>query len=160
MNGESDTMDRNMLLESAGRLKQATEASAAEYDAMRDSLVVRINERLLAREDIEFLVGPHNLAMMRDNHANHARFIASILKFHNPEALLDTIVWVFRAYRSRGFHVNYWAAQLNAWMDVLKEMLSADAYADILPLYEWMQVNIPAFTALSGAAGEEQRSFG
>ncbi len=40
------------------------------------------------RPDIESLVGANNIDMMKDNHANHVRFIASLLKNHDPEYLL------------------------------------------------------------------------
>ncbi len=86
---------------------------------------------------------------MKDNHANHVRFIASILRNHNPEILVDTVLWVFRAYRSRGFSSNYWAAQLNTWIEIIKEELSTETYHQVFPLYEWMQLNIPTFVKLS-----------
>lgn len=86
---------------------------------------------------------------MKDNHANHVRFIASILKNYNPDVLVDTVLWVFRAYRSHGFTTNYWAAQLNAWITILKETLTPESYKEVYFYYEWMQINIPTFVILS-----------
>ena len=108
-----------------------------------------MNSLMLERKDLEKLIGKDNERMMKDNHANHVRFIASILKNYNPEVLVDTVLWVFRAYRSHGFSTNYWATQLNSWIIILKEVLSPKSYTEVYPLYEWMQVNIPLFVKLS-----------
>ena len=104
------------------------------------------------REDILSLIGEKNLNMMKDNHANHARFIASILKNFNPHVLVDTVLWVFRSYRSHEFTSNYWAAQLNNWIALFEKNLSPEDYREILPYYKWMQINIPTFSAISDEA--------
>ena len=75
--------------------------------------------------------------------------MASVFKNYNPEVLVETVLWVFRAYRSHGFTTNYWATQLNTWISLLKEMLSPESFSEIYPYYEWMQINIPVFTKLS-----------
>lgn len=104
---------------------------------------------MLERPDLNDLIGENNTDMMKDNHANHVRFIASILKNHNSDVLVDTVLWVFRAYRSHGFTSNYWAAQLNAWIVIMKEVLTPESYREVYPYYEWMQINIPSFVLLS-----------
>jgi len=142
-------MTKVELIQTAQLLKQVEAAVATEYADKAENLTSLMNEIMLNRTDIKELVGEINLGMMKDNHANHARFIASILRNHNPEVLVDTVLWVFRAYRSRGFASSYWAAQLNAWIEILKEKLSTEAYQQVLPLYEWMQINIPTFVKLS-----------
>ena len=137
------------LQERAEALKQVSSGSAEEYQRKAARMAGRITEELLARPDVEELVGKNNMSMMKDNHANHARFIGSILSSHNPEVLVETVLWVFRAYRSRGFSSNYWAAQMNAWLNIIEEELSPECYAEVYPYYEWMQVNIPVFDTLS-----------
>lgn len=87
--------------------------------------------------------------MMQDNHANHARFLSSIFLHFNADVLIETILWVFRAYRSHGFTTNYWAAQLNNWIIIYKKELSPECFEEIYPFYEWMQINIPLFVKLS-----------
>ena len=94
-------------------------------------------------------LGAENIEMMKDNHANHVRFIGSMLHAFNAEVLVETVLWVFRAYRSRGFRHTYWAAQLNGWVEILREELSPEAFDEVYPLYEWMQVNIPIFVRLN-----------
>ena len=142
-------MTREYLLETAREIAPAGESAAKEYMDKADRLVSRINERMLNRDDAGELVGPDNIEMMKDNHANHLRFIGSMLHAFNPGVLVETVLWVFRAYRSRGFRDTYWAAQLNGWVEILREELSPEAFKEVYPLYDWMQVNIPIFVRLS-----------
>ena len=143
------TMDKSTLIASAGRLRQVSEKSAGEYIQKTELLLSKINSKMQSRVDIEELIGKMNFDMMKDNHANHIRFIGSILTSFNADVLVDTVLWVFRAYRSRGFHSNYWAAQLNAWIEIIRENLTQESYSEIYPYYEWMQVNIPLFVKIS-----------
>ncbi|MDJ0781810.1 MAG: hypothetical protein QNJ22_07545 [Desulfosarcinaceae bacterium] len=142
------------LVASATAFQSIPSEALAEFDAKREILVARINERMLQRPDLDALVGAGNQQMMKDNHANHALFMSAVLGNYHAQVLVDTILWVFRAYRSRAFHPNYWAAQLNAWVDILKQELSPESAGAILPLYHWMIVHIPQFSQLTdGAAG-------
>ena len=145
-------MKQNDLVASAAAIKPIPAEAVTEFETKREVLVARINARMLERPDIEALVGPGNQQMMRDNHANHALFMASIMGNYHPQVLVETILWVFRAYRSRAFHASYWAAQLNAWVETLKEELSTESAAAILPIYQWMIVHIPQFTLLTDEA--------
>jgi hypothetical protein len=142
-------MDRNYLLTTAGQISQVSIQANNEYSLKLDQLISKLNSFMMERPDIIELVGKNNLIMMKDNHANHARFIASILKFYNHEVFVDTVLWVFRAYRSHGFTTNYWASQLNSWIEVLKQTLSDESFLEIYPYYEWMQINIPIFVKVS-----------
>ena len=152
-------MDRNNLLATAQQLKQVNEKAANEYIQKTDKLVNSMNIKMQGRDDIEDLVGKKNLTMMQDNHSNHARFIGSLLKNYNAEVFVDTVLWVFRAYRSRGFHSNYWAAQLNTWIEIIKAELSPESYTEIYPYYEWMQISIPIFVKLSDEKLEAPNSM-
>lgn len=142
-------MDRNYLLETATQLKCVSAASAEEYFQKTEQLVAQMNTLMLGKADIESLVGKDNLDMMKDNHANHARFMLSVFKNFNPEVFVETVLWVFRAYRSHGFTTNYWATQLNTWIYLLKESLTSESYSEIYPYYEWIQINIPILVKVS-----------
>lgn len=144
-------MNREWLIESATALKQVNPNVVAEYVQVSEMAVAAVNEALLGRPDIVELIGKNNIQMMKDNHSNHARFIASILNHYQPVVFVDTVLWVFRAYRSRGFVSTYWAAQLNAWITVLKEMLQPESYSEVFQYYNWMLVNIPQFIAVTEA---------
>ena len=138
-------MKREDLFNSARKLQQVSEKSAAEYGSKREHLVDVMNKKMEKRPDLLNMVGVGNVEMMRDNHANHARFMESIFNQHAPEMLADTVLWVFRAYRSRNFGSTYWAAQLNTWIEIYKTELTPECYNEIYPYYNWMQINIPAF---------------
>ncbi|NPD45883.1 hypothetical protein [Lentimicrobium sp. S6] len=142
-------MTKSELLISAQKLEQVSQEMADEYSSKRDLLVNLMNTKMLERQDIKEMVGEDNVNMMKDNHANHARFLESIFLNHNPEVLLDTVLWVFRAYRSRNFSSTYWSAQLNSWLEIYKENLSDACYQAVYPYYNWMQINIPSFNALA-----------
>lgn len=142
------------LLATARDLVSVEAGIASEFGAKKNLLVALIDQRMQERPDIEALVGPDNLQMMKDNHANHALFMESLLRNYQPEVLVNTVLWVFRAYRSRRFHPNYWAAQLNAWVELIQQELSSESAAAILPFYQWMIVHIPQFTLLTDAAVE------
>ncbi len=142
-------MDRSFLLATATQLKQVSIASGEEYHQKMEQLIAQMNTLMLGKVNIESLVGKDNISMMKDNHANHARFMVSVFQNYNPEVLVETVLWVFRAYRSHGFTSNYWATQLNTWIDILKEVLTNESYSEVYPYYEWMQINVPLFVKLS-----------
>ena len=142
-------MDRDDLIKTAGNLKQVSEKSASEYSFKRNGLVDLMNKKMESREDLPDMVGIGNIDMMKDNHANHARFLESIFIQYSPEVLVDTVLWVFRAYRSRNFRSTYWSAQLNSWIEILEKELSKECFSEIYPYYNWMQINIPTFNKLA-----------
>lgn len=142
-------MDRNYLIKTAEELKQVSKKSAAEFGLKKDGLVVMMNKKMEIRPDLLEMVGAGNVEMMHDNHANHARFLESIFNQHSSEILVDTVLWVFRAYRSRNFSSTYWAAQLNGWIEIYKKELSPECFQEIYPYYNWMQINIPTFNKLA-----------
>lgn len=142
-------MNKAELIVTAEAIPVPAAEVAAEYAAKREALVARINAIMLARSDLDSLVGPDNHAMMTDNHANHARFVAAILARMDSVQLVDTVLWVFGAYRAHGFKNTYWSAQLNTWVQVLREDLSPETFAGVYPLYDWFIVNQPSFFALT-----------
>jgi hypothetical protein len=142
-------MDKKFLLETARRLIQVSAQSADEFLEKSELLNLRINAVMMADQDLENLIGSNNLGMMKDNHTNHVRFIASILKNPKPEVFVETILWVFRTYRSHSFTPNYWIVQLKSWLIILKEELSPECYSEVLPYYIWMETNVPVFLKVS-----------
>ncbi len=153
-------MDKDYLLKTARELKQSDAKTAGEYRKKSDKLILQINKKMQEKPEIYDLIGgENNFGMMLDNHGNHVRFIASILKNYNPDVFVETVLWVFRAYRSRGFTTNYWATQMNTWMEILKEEFTPDIFNQIYPAYEWMQTNIPVFAKVSHENSETPNSM-
>lgn len=141
-------MSREELIESAQRLVAPSPAATAEYGRESENLAQEMNRVMGKRPDVEYMTGG-NIAMMQDNHRNHARFMTSNFLVYNPTVLVDTVLWVFRAYRSHGFQLTYWPAQLDTWVEILKRKLSSEAFREIYPFYNWMIINQPAFAALT-----------
>lgn len=140
-------MEKYYLIKSAEKITKVSEDSIKEYVGKIDMLAAKMNEVMLKRQDIyELIGGEKNLEMMKDNHNNHLRFVASILQTPHPETLVDTVLWVFRAYMSRGFSSTYWAAQINTWIQILKENVSEKTFSETISIYNWFSVNIPHFT--------------
>lgn len=148
-------MSKQLLFQSASELKQPGEAALHEFSNKTDELLHTINERFKQRPDLNLMIGAGNFEMMVNNHHNHLRFMASVFSHYQPEVLVETVLWVFRAYRSHGFKLSYWPAQLDTWVDIFKSHLSPECYHEIYPFYNWMIVNNPLFAKLSD---EELRS--
>jgi hypothetical protein len=87
--------------------------------------------------------------MALDNNTNFARFMESMFFDYNHEVFVDTVLWVFRAYRSHGFKTTYWPANLNTWVELLRAELSPKTFEAIYPFYNWLIVNIPIFVKLT-----------
>jgi hypothetical protein len=70
---------------------------------------------------------------------------------YHHEVLVETVLWVFRAYRSHGFQLTFWPASLDTWVELLRAELHAEAFDEIYPFYHWITVHIPTFVTLSDA---------
>lgn len=142
-------MNLEALVKSAEQLGPFPAEAAEHIRKNQELLLARVNQRLIERDDIHLLIGENNLELMKDNHANHIRFMRSMLQAFHPQELVETVFWVFRVYRARGFSSLYWSVQMNSWLEELEELLPESAFHSIAPLYEWIIVHIPAFDTLS-----------
>lgn len=137
------------LLSSAKKLQQPSESAAAEFSHKHEQLAAKGSQLLAERNDMEKLVGKGNKQMSEDNNKNFARFMESMFSGYDPNVLLETALWVFRAYRSHGFQTTYWAANLNIWIEMLKNEMSEETFNELYPFYYWLIVNIPVFVKLT-----------
>ena len=143
---------KQTLLNTAKELIPPPDAAVQEFARKQEHLAALGAETLNQRPDLEKLVGPGNQAMAEDNNRNFARFMTSLFADYQPEVFVDTVLWVFRAYRSHGFRTTYWAANLNIWAGMLKKELTPQSYEALYPFYDWLIINIPAFTRLTDDA--------
>jgi hypothetical protein len=153
-------MTKEQLIESAAALPHCDEAAAAAFADKGDAMAAELTRRMEARPDTERLIGADNLPMMADNSRNMVRFLSSILAAPDPTVLTETALWVFRTYRMHGFQVAYWPANLDTFMEVMKEHLDEPTFEATRPLVNWLVVHIPAFTELSDQAIAEAWSPG
>lgn len=137
------------LLKSASKLIQPPASALQEFSQMIDQLTAQGNQTMAQRPDLVKLVGKGNQDMAEDNNRNFARFMVSLFTEFNPEVLVETVLWVFRAYRSHGFQTTYWAANLDIWVEMIRKELSEASFNAIYPFYHWLIVNIPIFVKLT-----------
>jgi hypothetical protein len=142
-------MNQEYLLETARRLIQPPPEAADEFAAQRDALADELNQRMGARPDLDKLIGSNNLAMMQDNSRNFCRFMDAMFHGYEPDVLVHTALWVFRAYRSHGFQTTYWAANLDTFVEIVRQRLSPAAFHSVDPFFDWLIVNIPLFVRIS-----------
>lgn len=152
-------MKKETLVQSAAKLVQPSPESTEELNRKKDQMTSILNAHFLQRPDLTQLIGHGNSEMMLENHRNHIRFMCSLLGEYQPEVLVDTVLWVFRAYRSHGFQLTYWPAQLDKWVEITKNNLSKEAFDEIYPFYNWMIINNPAFATLSDQAIQDDSKF-
>lgn len=146
---------KDKLIRTAQSLPLPSREAVKEFQDNSKVLAEECTKVFEKRADIVQLIGENNLAMARDNNQNFARFMASIFSDFEPNILVETVLWVFEAYRSHGFKTTYWAANLNIWTDRLKTQLTPKTYNDIYPFYNWLIVNIPVFVKLTDHVKEE-----
>lgn len=151
-------MTKDNLLETAQLLVQPPVRAADEYSAASEKMTAEINEIMSKRRDLDSLIGPGNSDMMFDNHRNHARFMESLFRNYRADVFVETVLWVFRAYRSHGFKLTYWPAQLDLWAEILKKNISSESCEHIYPFYRWMIINQPVFVKLSDQLTDINRS--
>ncbi len=142
-------MTKEHLLQSAYALPDVSPEVVAEYAEKQEKLAAGVDEIMLRQPKLNDLIGADNIDVMKTNHDHHGRFVASILEHPDPELLVDSVLWVFRAYRSHGFQPDYFQVQIGAWLDVMRKDLSSEAFAAVRPLYDWFLGNIPIFTEIS-----------
>jgi hypothetical protein len=142
-------LNQDYLIETARRLVQPQPDAAHEFESQRDALAEELNRQMGARPDLDKLIGPGNLAMMQDNSRNFGRFMGTMFHGYEPEVLVNTALWVFRAYRSHGFQTTYWAANLDSFVEILRQRLTPAAFQAVYPFFDWLIVNIPLFVRIS-----------
>lgn len=148
-------MDEQKLIQSAQKLKQPSEDSTNAYYDKIDEIAEELNRIMLARPDIGRLIGKGNAEMMENNSRNYLRFMGAIFHSYDPMVLVQTSLWAFRAYRSHGFFVEYWPANLDTTVQILKKKLPEPVYIEVYPFFEWLIVNIPAFVLITEAMVKE-----
>ncbi|RQV99369.1 hypothetical protein EH221_00255 [bacterium] len=148
-------MKKQDLLMTAKQIQPPSLPSTQEFTEKKVAMASDVIRILRKRPDIEKLLVSDNLDMMDDNVRNMSRFMESVFCQYNPEVLVETCLWVFRAYRNHGFQLTFWPAHLDIWIEVLKASLSDTSLSEIMPFYQWIQVNIPTFVTMTDTSMSE-----
>ena len=136
------------LIRSAEELNGVSDAVLRAYAQAGPAAAQAVTEALEARADVDALVGGKR-AMMADNHANHVRYVQSVLAQPNPRLLVETVVWVYRTYLGHGFSPDYWPVFLPLLVEGLRSRMPGDAFAEVEPLYRWFMDHHRDFLALA-----------
>jgi methanogenic corrinoid protein MtbC1 len=156
------------LLNQSDSFSQVQAPAATEYAENIDVLTEKVDRTMEAKSNLQRLIGTNSVAVMKDNHANHARFMSTVFHFSAFTMLLRVMVWVYRSYHARGFSYEYFREVLETWIGAVEDTLSADAaqsvcavYRRMLELHDHMvslaesghSLTLPDVEALSEASG-------
>jgi hypothetical protein len=147
-------MKREDLIEGAKLLVAPSTASTESFEKKQDTIGAELNRRMLARPDIERLIGKDNQEMMKNNTHNFLRFMTALFHRYDPAVLADTCLWAFKTYRAHGFQVSYWPANIDTLMQVMRTELPGKVYGEVFPFFNWVIVNIPAFSIITDTMPE------
>jgi len=142
-------LDTKILLESASKLTQPSQESANEFERKSQIIAQKLTTHMKRRPDLTKLVGKDGVDMMEDNSRNMTRFMGSVFKLFNPKIFVETCCWVFVTYRSHGFQLAFWSANIDTVIEVCKDELSQDCFKEVEPFFNWIITNIPVFTNIS-----------
>lgn len=157
MNENIRDIKKRDLIISATLLHAPPDEAIREFDEKRDSIAAELNRVMLARPDLERLIGKENTSMMENNSNNFLRFMASLMHQYHPQTFVETSIWAMRAYRAHGFSVSYWPANLDTSVTVLKKHLSESGFTEVYPFFHWLIVHIPELVSITD---EDQKRAG
>ncbi len=126
------------LINSLKDIHAVSPDAAEAYEKAKDQLVDYVNKELEANPKVPDLIGGNPFSIMRNNHINHATFLATVFKIGSCELLARTIPWVYRAYHARGFSYDYFPVALATWKNGAGKCLHSAYAAEIMDIYDWM----------------------
>lgn len=108
------------------------------YRSTKDAMAVAVSRRIAAHPRLSEFLGGNPLRLLDTNHRNHAAFMVEVFIANDCGLLEDALPWVYSAYHNQGVAFDYFAAELEAWIAVIDEMLPHEDAAAIRPVYRWM----------------------
>ena len=141
-------MKKETLINEARNFPSPGIEAGKALDEAAESLAIKLTQYMLAQPDLSSLIGKGNEVMMETNHTNHFKYIASLASLFDPTTLVETVLWVFRTYRSHGFAPQYWKVMLPEATNLIREILPTHQ-KEIIPIYDWLLRNVDNFALLS-----------
>jgi hypothetical protein len=141
-------MSKDLLHRSAHKLQQPSSDSILDFSVHKEEILALINLKALMNRDIMNSVD-HNEELMKDNHNNHYKFMESTFTHYDAMVFVDTLLWVFRAYKARAFDTQYFEIILNTWMETYHEILKEKTCTEIEPFYSYMKQHLPILSKLA-----------
>ncbi len=130
-----------MNLETLTREAQALSIShqaSMQFKALKGALLEALNTHMTSLPHMATLIGGNPRSLMLDNHRNHLDFMEMVFRFNAHGMLCQTIPWVYRTYRARGFSFDYFPIELKGWKKVIERHMEPDLSPDILAVYDFM----------------------
>ncbi len=121
-----------------GVLSPIPTAACLSFHESMGTLTDDVDRELEGRPDLKDLIGADNVELMRDNHRNHVAFMDNVFFLGNYNLLARIVPWVYRVYTARGFTLDYFPVELQAWADAIRNRMPPQQAAPILAVYAWM----------------------
>jgi len=142
-------MDKSALIHSASILKDIPRPAASRFEDVVEACAADLTSAMRAEPGLTELIGEGNVEVMATNHGNHFKYMSATSALFDPTSFVETVLWVLRTYRARGFSVRYWDVMLPKATEALRKHLEPELFAEVRPFYDWLQDNISAFAELS-----------
>lgn len=139
----------NLITNNLAEVFPISSDASESYGKVLAELVDYVNTKLELNPKIHQLIGGNPLYLMHNNHKNHAMFMGTVFKMNSSELLANTIPWVYRAYRARGFSYDYFIVEIEAWKDAINKYLDKSLANEIIKVYNWMIANHETMINLS-----------
>lgn len=139
-------MDKKQLKQFARELKKPSLQSYNNYVDQSQLMINAVSRRMKADPAYEEKIGD-NIEVMDMNLSSHTQFMSSIFLNYDAGVFIETILWVYRTYISRGVQDVYWLNSYEIWLEVTKQHLSPASFAEIKTFYHFMQQYHPHFVS-------------
>jgi len=122
----------------ASALPVVPKSEVEAYRAQTAAMTELVSSSISSEPRFNELVGAGRLEMMRNNHQNHADFMAAVFALNDYRLLARTLVWVYRAYHNHGFSYDYFPVELKAWLSALSSQFGENGLPTITAVYNWI----------------------
>jgi len=143
-------MSKEALIQSADQLIAPDAATSRSLKEMAEGMAQDLTKSMSKRKDLEELIGTGNLSVMEVNHLNHFNYMSSLAALYDATSFVETVIWVFRTYMSRGFTPKYWQEMLPEANNIIAKYLPMEQHLQIEGIYTWLQEHVSDFVQVSG----------
>lgn len=133
------------VLRETAKITSVPFSSALEYSEKANLLTEEVDRALTAHPGIKKIIGQSTLAVMYDNHNNHAAFMTNIFKLNDYELMSRVIIWVYHAYHAQGFSFDYFPLAMKTWIKAIEVHLEPSKAAPMIDIYRWIIKNHELF---------------
>lgn len=147
-------MNKTDLIVSAAGLREVSPQTATAFDSAAETCAAALTAALHQQPDLDSVIGPGNQDVMATNHHNHFKYMASTTALFDPASFVETVLWVVRTYRARGFSLAYWHVMLPLATDIVRTTLPPRHFEEIAPFYRWLAGHVDLIARL----GETENS--